>query len=113
MSGAEVEREFGFKQHLPVYAFLKAKGGLRNGNYKYRWDLMNFELPNGVLQRIWQLPLYRATTHRSRKRRPPPKWTLTGGRAALPRRGELRAYNRAVQAEERKAAKYFAESGRL
>ena len=74
---------------------------------------MNFELPNGVLQRIWKLPLYRATGHRWRKRLPAPRWNLIGGPAALPKRGELRAYNRAVQAEERKAAQYFAESGRL
>jgi hypothetical protein len=115
LSGAEVERKYGFKRHLHVYAFLKAKGVLRNGHLiqKYRWGLMNFELPNGVLQRIWKLPLYRATTYRSRKRLPAPRWNLIGGPAALPRRGELRAYNRAVQAEERKAAKYFAESGRL
>jgi hypothetical protein len=115
LSGAEVERKYGFKRYLHVYTFLKAKGILRNGNLirKFRWGLMNFELPNGVLQRIWKLPLYRATTYRSRKRLPAPKWTLTGGLAALQRRGELRAYNRAVQAEERKAAKYFAENSRL
>lgn len=114
LSRAEVERKYGFKQHLHVYAFLKAKGVLRNGHLirKYRWGLMNFDLPNGVLQRIWKLPLYRVTTYRSRKRLPAPKWTLTGGPAALQRRGELRAYNRAMQTEERKAAKYFAENSR-
>jgi len=115
LSAAEVERKYGHKRHSRVCVFLKTKGVLRDGNLlrKYRWDLMNFELPNGVLQRIWKLPSYRATTYRSRKCLPAPRWNLIGGRAALPRRGELRAYHRAVQAEERKAAKYFAESSRL
>ncbi len=114
LSAAEVERKYGFKQHLPVYALLKAKGVLRDARLirEYRWSLMKFELPDGGLQRIWKLPLYRATRYRSEKRLPAPRWNLIGGRAALPRGGELRAYNRAVQAEERKAAKYFTESGR-
>ena len=109
LSGEEVRRKYGFPRHLHVYEFLRAKGVLRNGNLirKYRWGQMNFELPNGVLQRIWKLPLYRATTYRSRKRLPAPKWSLVGGLGALQRRGELRAYNRAVQAEERKAARYY------
>lgn len=115
LSWTEVEREYGFKRHWQVYAFLKAKGVLRHGNRirKNRWRLMNFELPNWVLERIWKLPLYRANGHRWRKHLPTPRWNLRRGRAARPRGGELRAYNRAVQAEERKAAKYFAESGRL
>jgi len=115
LSGAELKRKYGFAQDSRVYAFLKAKGVLRDGHLirKYRWDLMNFELPNGVLQRIWKLPLCRATHYRSEKRLPASRWTLIRGRAARPRGGELRAYHRAVQAEEQKAAQYFAESGRL
>jgi hypothetical protein len=115
MSGAELEQKHGYNRDSRVYAFLKAKGVLRNGNFnrKYRWDLMNLELPNGVLERIWKLPLYRAYTHRWQKRLPAPRWKLIGRRARLPRRGELPAYRRAVQAEERKAAKYFAEIGQL
>ena len=112
MSGEEVRRKHGFPRHFQVYEFLRAKGVLRNGNRirKYRWSLMNFELPNGALQRIWKLPRYRATTYRSRKHLPAPKWSLAGGLGALQRRGELRAYHRAVKAEERKAARYFAQA---
>ena len=115
LSWAEVERKYGFKPHWQVHAFLKAKGILRHGNLirNNRWRLVNFELPDRVLERIWKLPLYRATSFRSRKRLPAPRWTLIGGPAARPMGGELRAYNRAVRAEERKAAKYFAESDRL
>ena len=115
LSWAEVERKYGFKRNSPVFAFLKAKGVLRNGHLicKHRWDLMNFELPSSVLERIWKLALDMAGAYRYRKRLGAPKWILTGGLAALQRRGGLRAYNRAVQAEERKAAKYFAgNSGR-
>jgi hypothetical protein len=115
LSGPEVRRKYGFKQRCPVYEFLKAKGVLRDGRLfpKHRWDLMNFELPSGVLGRIWKLPFTATAGYRWKKRLGAPKWTLFGGLAALQKRGELRAYNRAVTAEERKAAKCFAESGRL
>jgi hypothetical protein len=113
LSGRELTRQYGFLPCSPVYEFLRTKGVLRNGNYKHRWDLMNWELPSLVLERVWELPFHSAADYRFRKRPARPKWTLFGGLAALQGRGELRAYNRAVQAEERKAAKYFAESGRL
>jgi len=114
LSGAEVERKYGFWRDCPVGEFLKAKGVLRNGRLfpKHRWGLMNFELPSRVLERIWRLPFNMAVAYRSRKHLPAPKWRLAGGPAALQRRGQLRAYNRAVTAEERKAAKYFAERDR-
>ena len=114
LSWAEVERKYGFKRNSHVFAFLKAKGVLRNGHLicKHRWDLMNFELPSSVLERIWKLASDMAGAYRYRKRLGAPKWILTGGLAALQRRGALRAYNRAVQAEERKAAKYFAGNSR-
>jgi len=107
LSGAEVTRKYGFHRGCPVYEFLKAQGVLRNGSRKYRWDLVNFELPSGVLERIWKLPLDLAANYRYRNRLAAPKWSLVGGLAALQRRGELRAYNRAVKAEERKAARYY------
>jgi hypothetical protein len=113
LSAAELRRKYGFDRRGPVYEFLKARGVLRDGNYKHRWDLMNWELPSLALERVWKLPFNLAACYRSRKRPAGPRWTLFGGPAALQRRGELRAYNRAVQAEERKAAKYFAESGRF
>ena len=91
----------------PVYEYLKAQGVLRNGRRKYRWDLMNWELPSGVLQRIWRLPLNMAATYRYRNRLAAPKWPLVSGPGGLQRRGELRAYNRAVKAEERKAAIHY------
>jgi len=112
LSGAEVRRKHGFNPHCPAYEFLKAKGVLRDGRLfrKHRWDLMNFELPSSVLERIWKLPFNAAASYRWQKRLGAPKWTLFGGPAARQRRGGLRACNRAVQAEERKAARHFAES---
>ena len=110
LSGAEVRRKHGFSRFGPVYEFLKAQRVLRDGSRKYRWGLMNFDLPSGVLERIWKLPLYRAANYRYRNRLAAPKWPLVSGPGALQRRGELRAYSRAVKAEERKAAKYFAQA---
>ena len=113
LSREEVRRKYGFPKNSRVFEFLKAKGVLRDGLRKYRWELMNFDLPNSVLQRIWKMPLNVAADHRYRKHLPPPKWSLASGLAVLQRRGELQAYQRAVQAEERKAARYFARKSRL
>ena len=114
LSWAEVKRNYRFNRKCHVYAFLKAKGVLRNGKLirKHRWDLMNFDLPSSVLERIWKLPFCAAGGYRCRKRLRAPKWRLFGGPAVLQRRGQFRAYHRAVRAEKRKAAKYFAERGR-
>ena len=115
LSREEVRRKYGYTHYSPVYKFLKAKGVLRDDRLfrKYRWELMNFDLPNSVLQRIWKMPLNVAADHRYRKHLPPPKWSLVGGLAALRRRGQLGAYKWAVQAEKRKAAKHFARKSPL
>jgi len=108
----EMEREYGIYSQSPVLRFLRAQGVLRHGCFKHPWHLMNFELPSGVLERIWKLASRLAAKYRYQKRLTAPKWALFGGLAALQRRGQLRAFNRAVRAEERKAAKYFAERDR-
>ena len=115
LSGAEVRRKYGIDPHSPRFEFLKAKGILRDGRYyrKHLWHLMNFDLPSGILERIWKLPHNVAASYRSRKRLAASKWTLVGGPDAMRRRGGVRAYNRAVQTEERKAAKFFAKRRRV
>ena len=115
LRAVEVRRKYGLDPHSPQFEFLKAKGILRDGWFVrgQQWNLMNFELPSGVLERIWRLPFHAATSYRSRKRLAAAKWTLRGGPKAMQRHGGLSAYHRAVQAEERKAAKYFAKRRRL
>ncbi len=59
LSGAELAREYGLSRGWrtgPLYQFLKPF--LRDGRLsrKYRWDLMNFKLPDRDLERIWRLP---------------------------------------------------------
>ena len=91
-----------------LHQFLKPF--LRNGSQKHRWDLMNFRLPNRDLQRIWKLPYNTAGSYRYRTQLPPPKWFFRGPGYTHFTRRQLQAYHWAVKAEERKAARHFAQA---
>jgi hypothetical protein len=111
MTGRELGRKYGLSprwQYGPLYQFLKPF--LRDGQFlpKHRWDLMNFRLPSADLDRIWKLPCHMAASHRYRKQSPPPVWSFQGGHPRFSGRAQLQAYQRAVKAEERNAARYFA-----
>ena len=113
LSGAEAGRRYGLSPHWrdgPLYRFLRPvlRDGIRIR--KHRWDLMNFGLPSGDLEGIWRLPRNSAGSYRLRNRLPPPAWSFQGGHPHFRGRGGLRAYLRAVRAEERKAARYFARA---
>ena len=115
LSGAEVWRKYGLSPHWragPLYQFLKPV--LRNGKLirKHRWDLMNFRLPNRDLERIWRLPGNTAGAYRRRNQRPPPIWSFKRGHPQFRGRRQLEAYHRAVSAEKRNAARYFAQAAR-
>ncbi len=113
LSAAEVGRQYNLKLHWrggPLYRFLKPF--LRNGSLlrKHRWDLMNFRLPNRDLERIWRLPGNMVGSYRRRKQHPPPTWPFKGKYPQFSGRGQLPAYHRAVKAEARNAARYFARA---
>lgn len=115
LSGAELGRKYGLGphwQHGPLYPFLKPL--LRDGKRirKHRWDLMNFRLPNHDLERIWRLPRNMVAAYRFRNQRPPPAWCFkrVRGHTQLSGREQLPAYRRTVKAEERNAARYFAQA---
>ena len=115
LSAAELGRKHGLSPYWrssPIYPFLKPL--LRDGRRirKHRWDLMNFRLPNHDLERIWRLPPNMVAAYRSRNQRPPPAWRFkrARGHPQLSRREQLPAYRRAVKAEERHAARYFAQA---
>jgi hypothetical protein len=112
LSLVELRRKYGLScwRGSAVYQFLKPF--LRNGSRKHRWDLMSFELPNRDLERIWRLPYNLAGPHRVRKQLQQPKWYFGPGRRYKDFRGQgqLKAYRRAVKAEERNAARYFAQA---
>jgi hypothetical protein len=112
LSLSELGRKYGLSrwQGSAVYQFLKPF--LRNGRRKHRWDLMNFRLPNQDLERIWRLPFNIAGRHRVRKEIQQPTWYYRQGRGYmhLSGRGERSAYRRAVKAEERNAARHFAQA---
>ena len=112
LSWAELMRKYGLSRwrRSAVYQFLKPF--LRNGSRKHRWDLMNFRLPNRDLERIWRLPFNLAGPHRVRKQLQRPTWYYGRGRGYMHFSGreEREAYRRAVKAEERNAARYFAHA---
>ena len=112
LSWAELMRKHGLSRWRgsAVYQFLKPF--LRNGRRKHRWDLMNFRLPNQDLERIWRLPFNIAGRHRVRKQLQQPTWYYRQGRGYMhfSGRGEREAYRRAVKAEERNAARHFAQA---
>jgi hypothetical protein len=115
LSGAAVGRKYGLNpgwQRGPLYPLLKPF--LRDGRLirKHRWDLMNFRLPNRDLERIWRLPRNMVGSYRFRKRRPRSTWYFRRGPGGthFRGRGQFEAYRRAVKAEERKAARHFAQA---
>jgi hypothetical protein len=114
MSGAEVERKYGLRHNWragPQYQILKPF--LRDGRLhtKHPWHLMNFRLLNRDLERIWKLSYNMVGAYRYRKRLPLQLWRFTSrtGNIQDGGRGQLQAYRRDVKAEERKAARYFAQ----
>ena len=115
MSAAQLRREHGLTlgwRSGPLFDFLKPF--LRDGRIirKHRWDLMNFRLPNRDLRRIWRLPYNMPQGYRQRRRRPPPTWHVKPGKGGIQFSGpaDRQAYQRAVKAEERKAARCFAQA---
>jgi hypothetical protein len=112
LSIAELGRKYGLSrwQGSALYRFLKPF--LRDGRRKHRWDLMNFNLPNCDLERIWRLSRNMAGPYRFRKQLQRPMWCSRRGRRYkhFSGRGQGQAYHRTVQAEERKAARYFAKA---
>ena len=112
LSWAELRRKYGLTcwRGGPLYQFLKPF--LRDGREIHCWDLMNFRLPNRDLERIWRLPRNMVASYRFRKQRPPSTWYFRPGPGYthFRRRGQLQAYHRAVRAEERNAARYFAQA---
>jgi hypothetical protein len=115
LSGAELGRKYGLSRHWQhglIYQFLKPF--LRDGKRirKHRWDLMNFRLPARDLERIWRLPNNMSRSYRQRKRYPPPMWRFKprSGHIQFSGRAQLQAYRRALKAEERNAARYFAQA---
>jgi hypothetical protein len=112
LSWAEVVLKYGlppYERESTLHQFLKPF--LRNGSRKHRWDLMNFKLPNRDLQRIWRLPYNKAGSYRYEHRLPLSTWCFSGPRYThFTRRRQIQAYHRAVKAEERKAARHFAQA---
>ena len=113
LSGAELKRQYGLDapwRKGSLYRLLKPV--LRDGKLirKHRWDLMDFSLPSSDLERIWRLPRNTAVMYRSRNHRRRPAWSFQGGHPQFSGRGQLQAYRRAVKAEERNAARYFARA---
>jgi hypothetical protein len=115
LSWAELQRKYGLTNYWrrsPLHSFLRPF--LRNGNdaRKHPWDSMNFSLPNGDLARIWRLPYSQVASHRSDNQRGRSRWRLKLGSVCLRFRGreQLQAYHQAVEAEERNAARYFAQA---
>ncbi len=113
LSGAELRRKYGlgFWRGTAIHQFLRPY--LRDGRRKHRWDLMDFRLPNHDLERIWRLPHNSAGARRCGKHLPQSTWYFRLGRGhrRLGGRGQFEAYRRAVKAEQRKAARYFARTG--
>ena len=79
---------------------------------KHRWGMMNFRLPNRDLERIWRLPSNTAGSYRRRNQRLPPRWSFKRGHPQFSGRRQLQAFHRAVSAEKRSAAGYFAQAAR-
>jgi hypothetical protein len=116
LSQAEVGRKYGLNLQWsagPIVAFLRPL--LRDGNrfQKHRWDLMNFQLPSRDLDRVWKLPYNLAAYYRWHKGLPRPRWRYRPQLELLQFKGRRRlpAYRRAVMAEERRAARWFAQVG--
>jgi len=105
LSVPEVRQKYGLRiaQSTSLYLFLRRH--LRGS--KYPWHLVNFDLPSAVLDRIWRLPHNLAASNRSRNKRQNPRWAFMGRQPKLKSRAQHQAYQRAVKAEERKAAVYY------
>jgi hypothetical protein len=113
LSQAEITRKYGLRmddRSGALYQFIKPL--LRNGNLfrKHRWDLMNFDLPNHDLERVWNVPRNMLGSYRRRNRRPPPRWPFHGSYPQFTGQREFQAYRRALKAEERYAARHFARA---
>jgi hypothetical protein len=113
LSPSELRRKYGLSikwRSGPLYLFLKPF--LRDSKSMLPWDRMNFRLPNRYVARIWRLPPNLVSRHRLNKLRWSPTWrckTGTGG-IQFNGRAQVQAYHRAVKAEKRKAARYFAQA---
>jgi hypothetical protein len=113
LSPAELGRKYGLStgwRSGPLYLFLKPF--LRNSKRMPPWDRMNFRLPNRDVARIWRLPPNLVSKHRLKKLHLSPTWrckTGTGG-IQFSGRAQVQAYHRAVKAEKRQAARYFAHA---
>jgi len=114
LSGTELRRKYGlgFWRGTALYQFLRPF--LRDGRRKHRWGLMDFRLRNRDLERIWRLPHNVVGSHRCAKQLSRSTWYFRRGRGYthLDGRGQIEAYRRTVKAEERKAARYFAQAAR-
>ena len=115
LSWAELQRKHGLTNYWrrsPLHSFLRPF--LRNGSHatKHPWDSMSFSLPNGDLARIWRLQYSQVASHRSDNQRGRSRWRLKLESVCLRfrGRGQLQAYHQAVEAEERNAARYFAQA---
>lgn len=112
LTWAELQRKYGFGdywQSSPLHSFLKPF--LREKS-KHPWAQIDFRLPNRDLALIWRLPPNLVSKQRLKKQIPPPTWRCKPGSGAIEfsGRGQLQAYQRTVKAEERKAARYFAQA---
>jgi hypothetical protein len=115
LTQTELGRKYGLSKGWrggPLYPVLKPF--LRDGRLdrQHPWQRMNFRLPNRELERIWRLLCGVASRIRREKQRPPPTWRCNPMRLGIQfyGGGQLQAYQRAVRAEERKAARYFAQA---
>jgi hypothetical protein len=113
LSPAELGRKYGISSRWrggPLYLFLKPF--LRDSKRKPPWHRIDFRLPNRDLARIWRLPPNLVSKHRLKKQCQPPTWRCKTGRGGMQfsGRAQVQAYRRAVKAEERKAARYFAQA---
>jgi hypothetical protein len=115
LSWAELQRKHGLTNYWrrsPLHSFLRPF--LRNGSHarKHPWDSMNFSLPNGDLARMWRLPYSQVASYRSENQRGRSRWRLKLESVCLRFSGrrELQAYRRALKAEERNAARHFAQA---
>jgi hypothetical protein len=115
LTWAELGRRYGlgdYWKRSPLYSFLKPF--LRDGNHirKHPWGRMNFWLPNRDLARIWRLQYTQMASGRTQERRSRARWRYKPGSGGIhvSGRGRLQAYQRALKAEEQKAARHFAQA---
>lgn len=104
--GAEKVLGFRIDKRTQVFKFLEKNNVLALGisMIKHPWHLMNFDLPSRVLEKILGLPCSMAAAHRYHEHLPKPKW---GWRGSLKRPAQDTQYRKAVQAEKRKAKRFY------